>query len=74
MCKCVDRKKKKIAHMVKPVTDSLTKKIGMRFLIPDVLDGVTDVSENKDIYLPLSSAYIGGGLRPYCKIYLRKVI
>ena len=73
MCKCVDKKKKN-AHMVKPVTDSLTKKTGMRILIPDVLDGVIDISENKDIYLPLSSAYIGGRLRPYCKIYLRKMI
>ena len=50
-----------LAHMVKPVTDSLTRKIGMRFLIPDVLHDVTEeVLENKDNYLPLFSAYIGG--------------
>ena len=73
-----------LAHLVKPVTYNLTRKIGMRFLISDVLDGVTEeVLKNKDNYLPWSSDYIGGrgrrgmgggGLRPYCKIYLRKVI
>ena len=63
-----------LAHTVKPVTDSLIRKIGMRFLIPDVLDDVTEEDlENRDNYLPLFSAYIwgGGSLGPYCKIYLR---
>ena len=44
--------------MVKLVAESMTKK--MSFLIPDVLDDVTEeVLENKDNYLPLSFAYIG---------------
>ena len=47
--------------MVKSVKYTLTRKIGVRFLIPDVLDDVTEeVLENKDNYLLLSSAYIGG--------------
>ena len=46
-----------LTHMVKSVKYTLTRKIGMRFLIPDVLDDVTEeVLENKDNYLPLSSA------------------
>ena len=61
---------------MRPVTDSLTRKIGIRFLIPDLLNDVTeeDVSENKDNYLPLPSAYIGGKTGAYCKYYLKKVI
>ena len=44
--------------MVKLVAESMTKK--MSFLIPDVLDDVTEeVLEIKDNYLPLSFAYIG---------------
>ena len=47
--------------MVKLVTDSLTRKIGMRFVIPDVLDDVIEETlGNKDNHLLLSSAYLGG--------------
>ena len=38
-----------LVHKVKSVTDSLTRKIDTRFLVPDVLDDVTEeFLENKD--------------------------
>ena len=60
-CYCNLQRSGLLAFMMKLVTDSLTSKIGMRFLIPDVLDDVTEeVLKNKDNHLLLSPAYIGG--------------
>ena len=60
-CYCNLQRSGLLAYMMKLATDSLTSKIGMRFLIPDVLDDVTEeVLKNKDNHLLLSSAYIVG--------------
>ena len=60
-CYCNLQRLDLLAYMMKLVTDSLTSKIGMRFLIPDVLDDVIEeVLKKKDNHLLLSSANIRG--------------
>ena len=49
-----------LAHKVKPMTDALARKIGMRVLIPDVVDEITITTiEDEEQYLPLSTGFLG---------------